>query len=113
MSRVNESTGSGYIFINNPKAILNISEKLHNQGEYGKLVCIAYTNSTLDGLNEMIRDNLYNKDKKFTELPQFMPGEFIIAVAPYYCIPKGAEGDDRYRRALLYNNDLFIVKNHK
>jgi len=96
-----EENGSGYIFVNNTKTVLDAAVRRFKKGygiEYVRV--LAYRNKTIDKLNHHIRTGLYGK-----ESAQFEVGELLINEGGY----STAVGFSSKKRPIINNGEMFKV----
>ncbi len=98
VSKVNED-GSGYIFLQSPIAAMEIAvnEFKNSSDDIDAFRMIAFKNDTIDTLNQITRNTLFDYDGQ-EDLQQFEAGELVIANGSY-----GSSGE-------IYNNQTFRIK---
>ena len=97
VSKVNEQ-GSGYIFLNDLDQALSIATNsfINNPQNSHAFRMIAFKNETINTLNEVTRNAIFNYNS-IDELNQYEPGELVISRGGY-----GFNGE-------IYNNQIFYV----
>jgi len=110
-SRVNEE-GSGYIFLNDIDKVIDISlDVFKNKTDPSDLKLLAYRNSNVKKLNDVIRAQLYQHKfgelEEDEEIPQFMENELVICDGGYQI-----KQDNSYI-SIIYNNETFKVVESK
>jgi hypothetical protein len=94
--------GTGYIFLRDPEDVIRISKMLLASDDASDYQLLAYTNKTINTLNHVIREVVY--DKPYAELDQFMPNERVISNASYSLDINGTT------HTVLTNNKTYTVK---
>jgi len=94
--------GTGYIFLRDPEDVIRISKMLLASNDASDYQLLAYTNKTINTLNHVIREVVY--DKPYEELDQFMPNERVISNASYSIDINGST------HTVLTNNKTYTVK---
>ena len=113
-SLVNEE-GSGIIFLNDIDLAVKIAvEEFKNNNNPEAMRLIAYKNSSITKINDVIRNQIYYDEKYLEEnkegemelmLPEFMQDELIISDGGYAVYDENGK-----RHSVIYNNQTFKVK---
>lgn len=99
-----DENGSGYIFLNDINKVVEIASKIFKENpDPDSLKLLAYRNSNIEKLNDVIRAQTFATEEHFIDgelkLPQFLHNELIIC-------------DGGYGRE-IYNNQTFKVADVK
>lgn len=99
ISKIDER-GSGYIFINNLRSLIDAAIRRFKRGKGADYVrVVAYRNKTIDKINHHIRKGLYGENPK-----QFEVGELIINNGGFSTLSKGR------KKQIISNGSVFEVR---
>lgn len=95
-----EENGSGYVFVNNTKTVLEAAIRRFKKGydvDYVRI--LAYRNKTIEKINHHIRTGLYGKDSD-----QFEIGELLISEGGYTVSTESGKA-----KQIINNGEMFKV----
>jgi len=115
-SQVDEN-GSGVIFLNDIDKAVEIAVTQFKENEDPEAMrLIAYKNSSITKVNEVIRAQIYHDEDLMEEnedgemelmLPEFMPGELVISDGGY-----SVRDENDRSHSIIFNNQTFKVKSY-